>query len=117
MTLAATKLTTFRRSLAVASAFAALAAAPTTFAAPLSDSTPAVTVRYSDLNLATSAGAETLYHRIARAARAVCPGDDSRDLAILAASERCQANAIAQAVRQVNNPQLAVVHASRVSHG
>jgi hypothetical protein len=36
---------------------------------------------------------------------------------MLAASERCQANAIAQAVRELNNPQLAAVHAVHVSHG
>ncbi|MFL6602851.1 MAG: UrcA family protein [Steroidobacteraceae bacterium] len=117
MTTAATKLTTFRRSLAVAGAFAALAVTATTYAAPLSDGRSSVTVRYDDLNLASRAGVETLYRRIASAARAVCPDEHSRELGVVAASERCQANAVAEAVHQVNNPQLAVVHASRSSHG
>jgi UrcA family protein len=117
MTTAATKLTTFRRSLAVAGAFAALAVTATASAAPLSDGAPSITVRYYDLNLATSAGVEALYRRIASAARAVCPDEHSRELSVVAASERCQAEAVEQAVRQVNNPRLAVVHASRVSHG
>jgi UrcA family protein len=117
MTTAASKLTIFRRSLAVTGAFAALAVTTTSFAAPLSGGAPSMTVRYNDLNLATAAGVETLYRRIASAARAVCPDDHSRELAVVAASERCQANAVEQAVREVNNPHLALVHASRVSHG
>jgi UrcA family protein len=117
MTTASTKLTTFRRSLAVAGAFAALAVSTVTVAAPLSDAPPSVAVRYDDLNLASSAGVEALYRRIARAARAVCPDEHSREMAVVSASERCQANAVAEAVRQVNSPQLAVVHASHVSRG
>jgi UrcA family protein len=78
---------------------------------------PSVTVRYDDLNLRTAEGVNALYRRISKAARAVCPDEHSRDLNVVAASERCQENAVAQAVREVNNPQLAVVHAARVSHG
>jgi UrcA family protein len=117
MRTAASKVTAFRRSLAVAGAFAALAATSISFAAPLSDDAPSVTVRYDDLNLATSAGVDALYRRISNAARQVCYDSRSRDLGIVAASERCQANAIAQAVRDVNNPHLALVHASHVSRG
>jgi UrcA family protein len=117
MTTAASKLTTIRRSLAVVGAFAALGATTGSFAAPLSDDVPSVTVRYDDLNLGTPEGVNALYRRISSAARAVCPDEHSRDLNVVAASERCQANAVAQAVRGVNNRQLALVHAARVSHG
>jgi UrcA family protein len=117
MTTAASKRTAFRRSLAVAGAFATLALTTVSFAAPPSDEAPSVTVRYDDLNLATAAGANTLYHRISSAARAVCRDEYTRDLGILAAIERCRANAIAKAVREVNNPQLALVHAAHVSRG
>jgi UrcA family protein len=117
MKAAASKLTTFRRSLAVVGAFAGLAVTTISFAAPLSDDPPSVTVRYDDLNLSTSAGVDALYRRISNAARQVCPDARSRDLGIVAASERCQANAVAQAVRDVNNPHLALVHASHVSRG
>jgi UrcA family protein len=117
MTTAASKLTTFRRSFAVASAFAALAVTTASFAAPYSDAPRSVTVRYDDLNLATSAGVDALYRRISTAARAVCPDEYSRDLAVVAANQRCRANAIANAVREVNNPQLALVHAARTFRG
>jgi UrcA family protein len=117
MTPAASKVTTFRRSLALAGAFAALAATSISFAAPLSDDAPSVTVRYDDLNLSTSAGVDALYRRISNAARQVCPDARSRDLSVVVASERCQAHAVAQAVREVNNTHLALVHAAHVSRG
>jgi UrcA family protein len=117
MTTPASKLTAFRRSLAVAGALAALAVTTASFATAPSDEAPSVTVRYDDLNLATTAGANTLYHRISNAARSVCRDEYTRDLSVIAAMERCRANAIAQAVHEVNNPQLALVHAARVSHG
>jgi UrcA family protein len=117
MTTVTSKLTTFRRSFAVAGAFAALAVTTTSFAAPYSDAVPSVTVRYDDLNLATPAGVDALYRRISSAARAVCWDESSRGLNFVAASKLCQANAVDKAVREVNNPQLALVHAARISHG
>ena len=87
MTTAASKLTTFRRSLAAAGAVAALAVTSVTFAAPVSDAVPSVTVRFDDLNLDSPAGADTLYHRISSAARAVCRDENTRDLTMLAAFE------------------------------
>ena len=117
MTTATSNLTHFRRSLAVAAAAAALTVATTSFATPPSSDPPSVSVRYDDLNLATAAGVNALYHRISTAARAVCPDIYSRDLGIVAAGERCQASAIAHAVSDLHNPQLALLHASRVSRG
>ena len=108
---------TFRRSLAVVGAFAALTVATTSFAGAPSADVPTVSVRYDDLNLSTSVGVNALYHRISVAARQVCPDVFSRDLAVVAAGDRCQANAVANAVRDLNNPQLALVHAAHVSHG
>ena len=117
MTTATSNLTHFRRSLAVAAAAAALTVATTSFATPPSSDAPSVTVRYDDLNLTTTAGVNALYHRISTAARAVCPDTYSRDLGVVAAGERCQASAIAHAVSDLHNPQLALLHASRVSRG
>lgn len=117
MTAAASKLTMLRRSFAVAGTLAALAVTTASSGAPPSDVAPSVKVRYDDLNLATTAGVETLYRRITIAAREVCPDEYSRDLAVFAASQRCRADAVAQAVQAVNNPGLALVHAARVSHG
>jgi UrcA family protein len=115
MTTPSLKQTLRRRSFAVLAAFAALGVAATSVAAPASDAASGVKVRYSDLSLTTAKGVNDLYRRIARAARLVCPDPYSRDLSVVAASERCQADAIARAVAEVNNPQLALMHAERVA--
>jgi UrcA family protein len=117
MTTAASKLTMLRRSFAVASALAALAVTTGSFAAAPGDAAPSVTVRYDDLNLATTAGVDTLYRRISVAAREVCPDVHPRGLAVVAASQRCRADAVAQAVQAVGNARLAAVHAARISRG
>ncbi|MES1189630.1 MAG: UrcA family protein [Steroidobacter sp.] len=79
-------------------------------AAPRADDVPSVTVKYGDLNLATSAGAQRLYRRIVIAAERVCPTEGTRDLNRLAHVRACRADAIARAVQAVNNAQLAAVH-------
>ena len=112
-----TRLTAFNRTLAVAGAFVALAAGTTAFAAAPADEAPSVKVSFADLNLSTTEGADALYRRITVAARQVCPDSWSRDLAVFAASKHCQATAIANTVRELNSPQLAMVHAARSSHG
>lgn len=78
---------------------------------------PALKVRYSDLNLSTEQGSLALYGRIVAAAHQVCAVDDIRDLAAFPAVNACREQAVAQAVRDVNSPMLASVHAERVRHG
>ena len=117
MTTASLKSTLRRRSLVVAAAFTLLGVTTMSVAAPASDASSGVKVRYGDLNLATAKGVDDLYRRIARAAREVCPDPYSRDLDVVAASQRCQAESIARAVAEVNNPQLALVHAEHTPHG
>jgi UrcA family protein len=116
MTTATLKLTTLRRSVALAAAFAAMAVTTTSFAAPASEGAPSIAVRYDDLNLATSEGAKALYHRIRNAATQVCVAY-GHDLGALAESRECQANAIAAAVNSVNSSKLAALHAAHVSRG
>jgi UrcA family protein len=98
-------------------AVVAVVAATASFAATPSVDTPSVSVRYDDLNLSTSDGVNSLYRRISAAARDVCPGVYSRDLAEAAIARHCEADAVARAVSQVNNAHLAMVHAAHVSHG
>jgi UrcA family protein len=117
MTTTIPTLTQLRRSLAIAGAFAALTVATTSFATAPSVDARSVSVRYDDLNLSTPEGVNALYRRISGAAREVCPDIYSRDLSVVAAAEHCQADAVAKAVSEVNNPQLALVHATRVSRG
>ena len=78
---------------------------------------PALTVRYSDLNLSTEQGSLALYGRIVAAAHQVCTIVDIRDLRATAAVGACRDQAVARAVRDVNSPMLAAVHAERVRHG
>ena len=74
---------------------------------------PKIEVKYTDLDIATEAGARTLYRRIATAARQVCPrGEGSIIQKMDEASRTCIREAIARAVREVNSPRLAEVEAA-----
>ncbi len=88
-----------------------LVGAATALAAPSPDSELVTkVVRFKDLDLATGAGAETLYERIAAAARVVCRG------APQGAVRECRTRAIDDAVRTIGSPLLSSVHRS-VSDG
>ena len=78
---------------------------------------PAITVRYSDLNLSTEQGSLALYGRIVAAAREVCIVEGISDLTAVVAAKRCREQAIARAVRDVDSPMLAAVYAERRRHG
>ena len=109
------------RRLRTAMAFTVLAACTTLGAvgnAHAADAgSPALTVRYSDLNLSTEQGSLILYGRILAAAHQVCTVEGIRDLRAVAAVKDCREQAIAQAVRDVNSPMLAAVYAERLRHG
>ena len=64
---------------------------PTVSQAATSNST---TVSYADLNLASVAGQKSLQRRIAYGARIVCEIEDSRELALGAATRLCRGDAI-----------------------
>jgi len=67
---------------------------------------PTRTVRYSDLNLNTQAGAEMLYKRIRNAAEQVCGDVDSRQLQQAAAAKACVDRAIIAGTHAVNHVRL-----------
>ena len=87
---------------ACALAFAAMAAANDGLG------TPKVSIRYGDLNLATSQGAKVLYERIIAASYAVCRsfGRDANDNADPFALEACRKKIIAGAVSKIGKPKL-----------
>lgn len=58
-------------------------------------------VTYADLNLATPAGVETLYHRINLAARTVCGSPHERNLDLRRSVRTCQKAAFDGAVATV----------------
>ena len=79
------------------------------------DDAPAIKVFYGDLNLASAQGVSTLQARVAAAARQVCGIDhaDIRDLQAYAAQRSCEAQAIANAVRDVHSAKVAAAVAAR----
>jgi UrcA family protein len=66
---------------------------------------PQITVKFSDLNVSTSAGASALYARIVRAAREVCRALDERNYGS-PMQDFCVHKAIADAVAKVGRPAL-----------
>ena len=100
--------TTSRLALAL-STFALLGYSATALGAPSRVGEVATkVVRFKDLDLSTAEGAQTLYERIATAARIVC-----RDAAFSEIRD-CRARAIDDAVRAVGRPLLSSVHRSAV---
>jgi UrcA family protein len=79
--------------------------------------TPAVVVSFSDLDLSTTEGAKTLYTRISRAAREVCPFEDSVEPSRVAKNRACRDAAIERAVSAINSTQLAAVRTEHVKRG
>ena len=73
----------------------------------ISSDVPAVSVSYSDLNLATEQGAVALYKRIVTAARQVCPADVGPNLRLISQTRHCVNEAVARAVSDIPSPKLA----------
>jgi UrcA family protein len=78
---------------------------------------PSIVVRYSNQTLATDQGVQQLYGRIVRAAREVCPDAMVRDLAARAGVQRCRQQAVARAIHQIDNPELAALYATSSKRG
>jgi|SRR3954470_16682902 UrcA family protein len=97
-----------------AALFLAVAAAgtahATTAASPndVATNSKSVSVRYREIQLATTRGAQTLYSRIDRATQEVC--DDTGEFALRASFAACERNAIAEAVAQIDNTRLTAVY-------
>jgi UrcA family protein len=86
-------------------------------AANADDAVPTQTVKFGDLNLNSEQGAATLYLRIKAAARNVCPGDQSdHQLRPISVRPSCTDEAIARAVRQVNNSTLTAYYSAKSGH-
>ena len=72
-----------------------------------------VTVRYGDLDLSRTAGAQTLYVRLTSAARTVCAPSPTRDLAAHRDWNRCFSEALDDAVTETGSHALAALHQER----
>jgi UrcA family protein len=99
--------------LAAAAAVCLASVAITAHADEAANGVPTRTVRYSDLDINTRAGATVLYARIRYAAQQVCGDADSRQWAASAAVKACVNRAIYTSVRSVNSPKLTNVYNSQ----
>ena len=72
------------------------------------------TVKYGDLNLASTAGANALYQRIRAAAHRVCKLDYEPPYAMHDSGKReCVGRAIDQAIIKVNSPVLVAMYQAK----
>lgn len=72
-----------------------------------------VKVTFSDLNVATPAGARALYQRMRRGAEAVCAPHDGKDAEHHGRFRSCVGQALARAVTTVDRPVLTAVAQGR----
>ncbi len=94
-----------------------LALAGAASAAAADAEAPTLVVRYSTDSLSTHSGVQELYRRIVRAARQVCPETSIRDLRANELARACREQAVSKAIRQINNSQLAALHANSSKSG
>jgi UrcA family protein len=73
------------------------------------------TVQYTNLSVATTQGAATLYNRIRIASEEVCSPLNHGDLSSKMQAKVCMHKAIADAVSQVNQPALTAAYNARNS--
>jgi UrcA family protein len=76
------------------------------------DQSRSETVKFADLKVDTSAGAEVLYRRIQSAARRVC-SYDATSIQGPSTWQNCVRPTIDAAVAKVNSPQLTALHTGR----
>jgi len=117
MTSATSSISHLLRASAALTACVIIGATATAHAAASTDATSSMRVNYRDLNLATEQGTQALYGRIVSAARKVCAPSDIRILVEVAAAHACEAQAVAHAVRAVNDPRLAATYSAHQRQG
>ncbi len=81
------------------------------------DAAPSVAVHYSAAKLATDDGARSVYHAIVKAAEQVCPDVQTGSRLVGSATLQCRQEAVARAVRQINNERLAQLYTNRTKRG
>jgi UrcA family protein len=100
----------FRTAFFATSVAAAAVAGTPRLSLAAADGLPARTVSYADLDLTKPSGAQALYHRISVAAQQVCTIPGYRDLQEKVNEQRCMAQAIDAAVKDVQSAGLNEQH-------
>jgi UrcA family protein len=78
-------------------------------------SAPAITIHYSDLDLAQPSGVEALYRRVSAAAKVVCERGSIRELAHYTRSQKCFDQAMSKAVEEIGVPQLNALYRQKTN--
>lgn len=91
---------------------AGLAAVGAANAAASNHNLPSVVVKYDRESLSTDSGVNELYSRIKYAATLVCPGASGLDLGAMQRVDECRREAVARAIRNIDNSRLAALLAS-----
>jgi UrcA family protein len=87
-------------------------------AASHDDTVPAVSIKFDPRELSTERGARQVYRRLVQAAQQVCPADISTGTLLPAkAGAECRAQALARAVAEINNANLAAVYSASSKRG
>jgi UrcA family protein len=102
-----------RTKLIVLLAALAAGAAQVTLADTLDRVAPSLHVHYSDIDLANSDGAKTLYERLTTAADIVCTPYKSLELAQQKPYRFCVRQAVSAAVADINSPMLTSYYVSK----
>jgi UrcA family protein len=106
-----------RLTLLLLGGLAGAMAAGAASATAIDNDAPTVTVKYSQESLATNGGVSILYRRIKFAAEKVCPDASIGDLEAQYRVAQCREQAVAMAIRQIGNSQLAALHAKHAKNG
>ena len=96
---------------------AGLAAAGVAGASVSNNDVSRIVVKYSRESLSTDSGVNQLYSRIKYAAKQVCPDASGRDLGAQQRVQDCRREAVARAIRNIDNSRLAALYASRTRNG
>jgi UrcA family protein len=76
-----------------------------------------IAVKFSEVQLTSQAGAESLYKKLRAAARSVC--DDTagghRTLEVRARDQKCVNQVLADAVRRIGQPMLTALHETKTA--
>lgn len=96
-------------ALLVAGTFAGTLGTASAYAEPHAAEAVAIEVVYSDLDLNSAAGTETLYQRLRGAARNAC-GDSGKRISEIRAYRACYSNALEAAVSGFNSVRLTALH-------
>jgi UrcA family protein len=96
--------------------FVGVVASGAASAAVSDDFVPHLTVQFDPALLATEDGARAVYLRIVKAADRACPDTTTGSRIVNESVRQCRQQAVARAVQQINNPELAQIYAASTKH-